>query len=170
MRQFRGFTLIELMLTIALLAVITSLAVPAMGRFLQNQRVLSQTTALQSALQYARSEATNKNRRIRVVPVNNSTNGWTQGWCVVLGELSNCNGDVIRRYAAASAGVQIDGDYLQSGNVLTFRRNGTRDPAVTGGIKVSSSNLDATGNRARCITLDAIGRVSVQPINPEDDC
>lgn len=170
MPESRGFTLIELMIAIALLAIITSLAVPSMGTFLLNQRVAGQATALSTALQFARSEATAKNRRIRVVPVTNSTNGWKQGWCVVLGELSNCNGDVLRRYDAVPAGVEIDSDYVQTGNVLTFRRDGTRDPAVSGGIKVSADNLSATGKRARCLTLDAIGRVSIAAINPADDC
>jgi type IV fimbrial biogenesis protein FimT len=158
------------MIAIALLAIIVSLAAPAMSSFLLNQRVVGQAAALSTALQFARSEATAKNRRIRVVPVSNSTNGWTQGWCVVLGELSNCNGAILRRYDAAPAGVQIEGDYLQTGNILTFRRNGTRDPAVSGGIKVSAANLSATGNRARCLKLDAIGRVSVEAINRDDDC
>ncbi|WP_271410711.1 GspH/FimT family pseudopilin [Pseudomonas sp. Q1-7] len=166
----RGFTLIELMIAIALLAIIASLAAPAMSSFLLNQRVSGQASALSSALQFARSEATTKNRRIKVVPVANSTNGWTQGWCVILAELSNCNGNILRRYDPAPAGVTIEGDYLQTGNVLTFRRNGTRAPAVSGTIKISSANLSNTGNRARCLTLDAIGRVSVEAINRDDDC
>ncbi|MGQ7815618.1 GspH/FimT family protein [Metapseudomonas furukawaii] len=141
-----------------------------MSSFLLNQRVAGQATALSSALQFARSEATAKNRRIKVVPATNSTTGWTQGWCVILASFNNCNGEVLRRYDEVPSGVTIVGDYLQTGNVLTFRRNGTRDPAVSGTLKISSANLSESGNRARCLTLDAIGRVSVEAVNRDDDC
>lgn len=171
MPKSRGFSLIELMIAIALLAIIISLAVPSMGSFLLNQRVAGQAAALSSALQFARSEASAKNRRIKVIPVTNSTNGWTQGWCVVLSNVSNCNGAVIRRYEAAPAGVTIEGDYLQTGTVLSFRRNGTLDdPTIDGAVKISSANLSETGNRARCLTLSRTGGVSVRAINRDEDC
>ena len=57
MRSSRGFTLIELMIAVTLLAVVTALAAPAMGDFIIRQRVASQAGELALAMALARSEA-----------------------------------------------------------------------------------------------------------------
>ncbi|HWR81502.1 MAG TPA: GspH/FimT family pseudopilin [Pseudomonas sp.] len=96
MKSSRGFTLVELLITVAMLAIIVSVGVPAMSNFIINQRVQAQATALQATLQFARTEASSKNRIIKVIPRVNSSEGWASGWCVVTSDINNCNGTVIR--------------------------------------------------------------------------
>src|SRR5690606_26454848 len=57
MQASRGFTLIELMIAVSLLAIVAALAAPAMGDFLVRQRVASQAGDLALAMALARSEA-----------------------------------------------------------------------------------------------------------------
>ena len=52
-----GFTLIELMITIAVLAIIASIAAPNISSQLANQRVKSTTTTIESALKEAKAES-----------------------------------------------------------------------------------------------------------------
>ena len=52
-----GFTLMELLMGIAVLAILTTLAVPAFNQFVQSNRLAGQTNEMVAALQYARSEA-----------------------------------------------------------------------------------------------------------------
>lgn len=52
-----GFTLIELMVTIAVLAIIVSIAAPNISTQLANQRVKSTTTTIESALKEAKAES-----------------------------------------------------------------------------------------------------------------
>lgn len=52
-----GFTLIELMVTIAVLAIIASIAAPNISTQLANQRVKSTTTTIESALKEAKAES-----------------------------------------------------------------------------------------------------------------
>lgn len=53
----RGLTLIELMVAVAILAILASLAAPNMADFIDRQRLVSQTEAIAELFQLARSEA-----------------------------------------------------------------------------------------------------------------
>src|SRR5690554_6151748 len=53
----RGFTLIELMVIIALVAIMAGIAVPSFTRFVNNNRVTTQADEIHRFLQYARGEA-----------------------------------------------------------------------------------------------------------------
>lgn len=56
-RSARGFTLIELMVTLAVLAILATVGIPAFQQLAAENRVSSQANATQAALQFARSEA-----------------------------------------------------------------------------------------------------------------
>nr|MBP7579901.1 prepilin-type N-terminal cleavage/methylation domain-containing protein [Vogesella sp.] len=57
MTQDRGFTLVELIITVAIIAIVMSYAVPAYSRFVAQNKVQSFAYALASDLNNARSEA-----------------------------------------------------------------------------------------------------------------
>lgn len=59
-----GFTLIELMVTIALLTVLFGLAVPAFSEWIRNTRVRTASDALQNGVRTAQSEALRRNRQV----------------------------------------------------------------------------------------------------------
>ena len=56
-RPAKGFTLIELMVTLAVLAILATVGIPSFQRLAAEYRVSSQANATQAALQFARSEA-----------------------------------------------------------------------------------------------------------------
>lgn len=64
----QGFTLIELMVTIALLAIMATLALPATGEIIARQRIASLAENVATTMNYARSEAIRLNKPVYVVP------------------------------------------------------------------------------------------------------
>jgi type IV fimbrial biogenesis protein FimT len=70
----RGFTLIELMITISLMSILLALAIPSYQRFIQKARIDTEATNLQSFLMSARGEAIKRGQNIWI---SNGNLGWT---------------------------------------------------------------------------------------------
>ncbi|MBV8157118.1 MAG: GspH/FimT family pseudopilin [Dyella sp.] len=79
MREQRGFTLIELMMTLAVFVVLTIIALPYLGTFMQSQQVKNAAMDVSSSVSFARSEAIKRNAQIDIVP---NSGGWVSGWKV----------------------------------------------------------------------------------------
>ena len=65
--RFRGFTLIELMVVVALISVILVLAIPSFTGMLARKRLEGVALELGTDLQYARSEAVQQNAQVQVI-------------------------------------------------------------------------------------------------------
>lgn len=83
-----GFTLVELLVTIAIAAILVSLAAPSFQTMLLNNRMAGQTDELTNALNYARNTALSQSVGVIVCPigaVSSTTCGtdWGAGWVVV---------------------------------------------------------------------------------------
>ena len=74
-RASRGYTIIELFITMAVLGVVIGLAVPAFGEWLQNQQIRGAADAIQNGFQVARAEAIRRNLQVKVVLAPPAT-GW----------------------------------------------------------------------------------------------
>jgi type IV fimbrial biogenesis protein FimT len=83
-----GFTLIELMVTIVVGAILITMAVPAFQNFLRNDRQWTTANSLVMSLNAARSEAIKQDTSVSVCPTANGTScsassTWSQGWIVL---------------------------------------------------------------------------------------
>ena len=84
-----GFTIVELMVTVTMVAILSAVAVPAMRTFVQNDRQWTQSSSLIMALNTARNEAIKQDTGVMVCPsadkLNCDTSGaWAEGWIVTL--------------------------------------------------------------------------------------
>lgn len=122
--KMRGFTLVELMITIALLAIILSLAVPNMGFFVKKRALRSTFDELRLSLAYARSEAVKQGKNIYVLP---ATGGWALGWCVTESS-SSCapsNKQLLRTFTPHSKTITFS-DGLNPNTCDAFPSNGIK--------------------------------------------
>ncbi|HWV05936.1 MULTISPECIES: GspH/FimT family pseudopilin [unclassified Ralstonia] len=86
----RGFTLLELLATITVAAVILMLAAPSLNDFMRKQRVITSVDSITSAIGQARSIAIATNSYVTIAPVDPTT-GWQTG-VRIFSEGQNPNG------------------------------------------------------------------------------
>ena len=60
----RGFTLVELIVTVAIMAILAALATPSMIGWVRNNKIRTVSDSLQNGLRLAQAEATRRNRQI----------------------------------------------------------------------------------------------------------
>jgi len=107
-----GFTLVELAVVVALIAILSAVAVPQMVALTNSNRLSGATSELTSALQLARSEAIRRSARVTVCPTSNGTacassTSWSR-WIIVGRDNVTGTNDVIRDYAPAGT-IQMSG-------------------------------------------------------------
>ena len=88
-RRVRGITLIELLMSLAVLAIVLSMAVPAFGGIIQSGKSQSASSALTASLNAARMSAVNETAPATICPSRDQqhcvrTTQWQDGWIVFL--------------------------------------------------------------------------------------
>lgn len=75
--RLRGVTLIELLVTLSILAVLVALGIPSFQQWLLNTRVRSAAESIQNGLRFARNEAAQRSGNVMFQLTNGNTPNWT---------------------------------------------------------------------------------------------
>ncbi len=140
-RFIRGFTLVELMVAIALLAILLGLAAPSFSDWIARTKIQSAASSISVALATARSEAVKRGRDVSVCA---STDGstcatgsnWATGWLIYA-----TAGTPIKVFDAPTGGLTVTGDGTGITSSVTFVSTGMRTPLVPGTITVCKPGL-----------------------------
>ncbi len=146
MLHHRGFSLLELMVVLAIVVIIASIAVPGFSSLIQNNRLNSATHSVLGALQIARSEAVTLRSAIKVCAANTALNAcedttdWNNGVLIMRGTT------LLRAVPSAQTGVSV----AASTKEVVYQGNGTTSAAT---ITVSDSS-----GKKQVIKVNAIGQ------------
>jgi type IV fimbrial biogenesis protein FimT len=167
MTRQNGFTLIELMITIGIGAILATMAVPGLKSFTLNSRQTAGINELVSGMHLARNTAITMNARVTMCPSSNEQSceavSWDKGWIAFVDknsdQLVNAD-DTIIRAASSVTGLTISSGTFS--DYLMYRPNGRVMRATTGQNSGQFTSCDHRGaEHAKAIALDLSGRPRV---------
>jgi len=173
-RSESGFTLLELVVTLGIVAVLVGLAVPSLQSWISDSEISSSTNAFVSSVQTARSTAVAQNTNVGMCPTDKPQDisvrcstgvSWTEGWIVFV----DTNGDGIRtnneeelllHMEERSPGFEIIVDEVYR-DLIYFSANGTSITPVN--IPITGSFTISYGSSEnRVVTISANGHVRTE--------
>lgn len=169
-RRGGGYTLLELMVVLAIVAILAALAAPSFNNAILNSKVGSYANELVATSLLARGEAIKRNVTITMCASSNGTSctgSWQQGYIVTCAQSAATPGTcnvapavasgvvVLAVQKALSTGFKItDANGLTA---LTFQPTGVGATAAT----MTICRNSPLGNRERVVRISATGRASV---------
>ncbi len=177
-RSMRGFTLIEMLVTLLVLAIILGFALPSFTDQIRNNRSLTFGEEFATALNYVRSEAVKRSGSVSVCASNDDGtdcgSDWTNGWLAFVDEAANTTdasvtvGEVLRYWDPANNEMTLE--VTRGGSATDFVRfvsmgalariNNDNVP-----VNATAKHESCTGNAARAIRVGVSGSVQMRRVN-----
>ena len=156
-----GFTLIEAMVTLAVVAVVLSAGVPSFSAMIKNNRLATESHALRTVLSAARFEAQAQRSAVTVCRSTNaidcSTGDWGAGYMAFIdldGDAQLDDGEQLLEYRVQNTqGIGVS--YSQAGGILRF--DGSGNAAESNGTFTFCDDRGAVA--ARGLVVSVVGRV-----------
>jgi type IV fimbrial biogenesis protein FimT len=169
MKQGSGFTLVELLVTLVIAAVLLGLAAPSFVITIQNNRLVTQVNDFMTSLNLARSEAIKRGTEVAVCRSNTTfTNcnagagNWSTGW-IVFTDLDSSGtvdvGETILQVHRALSGANTLTGNVNVADLISYTSGGAA--AFAAGGTLSFCDLRGSASR-RVIILNAAGRARTQ--------
>jgi len=175
----RGFTLIELMVTIALAGILTALAAPSMTSVFKTNRVQAEASSFVGDLVLARTEAVKRGQNVSAcVSSDGSTcltsNTWQSGWIVFSDSAAACSGTTSAtpaiRVRKPFTGTDTFVASLASSSCVTFNREGFTSNLGTSTVTFTLHTADNLTTATRCVAVNLGGRITTQTAGQVSTC
>jgi type IV fimbrial biogenesis protein FimT len=170
-RFVTGFTLLELLITVAVGAIVLGLGVPMMGSLLAANRVAGQVNALRGALALTRSEAIRRNTQVVLCKSADGKHcgrkqAWSRGWMVYVDRNENHTREekepVVLVHGALSKGHTLNYRGFGSHNYIVYRPTGYTQ--MNGTFEICATNAP---DFSKALILMKTGRVRLSKTRPD---
>lgn len=146
-RIARGFTLVELLIAVAVVAILAEIAMPSLQSLIASQTVKTAASTLQFALLRTRAESLKRNTNVTLAPA--TAGQWNAGWNVI----NPADGSSLSTYGAVS-NVTVAGPAT-----VVYQSSGRLSGAANVNFKFSAANtIDI-----RCVLIGPSGMPMVTP-------
>ena len=161
MRKQLAFTLIELMITVAIVAIVLAIGLPSMETYLKNSELINVSNRFSSLTSYAQSEAVKRNHQV-IICTSNSKSSCANGgkYLIVVSDVDNSGSvdkgeTMLRMVEVVTSGNNIVVNYLTfSSHLVVFTPSGV--PTETGIIEICD---DRGKTYAKALVLNLGGQL-----------
>lgn len=172
----QGFTLIELMITLVVMALVITIGIPGFTDFIASQRARTVASDLMADMAFARAEAIKESRRAIMERLAGPTGTWKDGWriCVDLNSDNACNAPLEVRKTSSPvpgdpANTFVCATHADLLTMIVFRPDGrvmrATAPTANDGLKIHvdvGSDGSDNNDRIRLVFLGVSGRASAE--------
>jgi len=177
----RGFTLLELVIVMLIVAILAAIGVPSFKYVTTSNRMAGEINGLVGDMQYARSEAIKQGLPVTLCASSDgatcgNSNTWQTGWIVFLDSNGNQTLDAGEQIVRTQPDFSATGDTLvPAGNArfsaITFNREGyasmnTVQPST---VTLLLHDSTATAQWTRCLQITVVGALSLERV-PAGNC
>jgi type IV fimbrial biogenesis protein FimT len=151
MHKQKGFSLLELMIVLAILSILAVISAPSFRNIVLNNDLATRTNEFKAAISFARLESVKRGRSVILAP--ETANAWNSGLIVYQetdGTLGFSEGEIIRVWDASPSGLLTVA--RNSNSTLIFSPDGTLS-ATTSEVFVLCDERSGANNTARDIQV-----------------
>ena len=154
----RGFSMIEIAVTLTMIALLAAAALPSVGEWIRNVRVRNTAESLQLGLQQARTEALRRNQNVTFWLVAGSDNRLVDNSCA----LSSASGSWVIALSDPT-GLCASAPHPTTAPMIVATQ-----AAGDGGVTVAARSAASTA--ASCVRFSGLGQLAGSSSLPADDC
>lgn len=158
-----GFTLIELIVTISIAAILMGIAIPSFTSIINSTRLTTYANELVASLNLARSEAVKRGVQISVRRKGSANQNWDSGWDIFTdldgdGALDDDADTLLKTYPALTNGFTLRTGTVGYQSFAAYLPSGLSLSSIGDTFRLCDSSADTANSRA--IAINAVGRPS----------